>query len=264
MHESAGSRDLYLDLLVRTLINTVYQDPAQDPWSSGEFDAEKREVGLDWPSVAHSMIGRARMDNLRMACETVLQEGVPGDFIETGVWRGGACILMSGILAAYGDSSRVVWVADSFEGLPEPDPDTYEADRGDIHHTFEALAISMEEVKENFRRYDLLDDRVRFLKGWFKDTLDSAPIDKLAVLRLDGDMYESTMDALTALYDKVQPGGFVIVDDYGAVAACEQAVTDFRTLRGISCPIIDVDGIGAYWRIPAPERSWLRRIRRRR
>src|SRR5262249_7246717 len=157
----------------------------------------------------------------------VITHEVPGDFIETGIWRGGACIMLRAVLAAYDVTDRIVWCADSFEGLPPPDAEKYPADAGDRHHTFAPLAVSLEEVKSNFERYGLLDERVKFLKGWFKDTLPSAPIGKLALLRLDGDMYESTMDALVALYDKVVPGGAVIVDDYGAVEGCRRAVSDF-------------------------------------
>ena len=108
--------------------------------------------------------------------------------------------------------------------------------------------MSLDQVKANFARYDLLDDRVQFLKGWFKDTLPHAPISRLAVMRLDGDLYESTMDALTALYPKLSPGGYVIIDDYGAINACRQAVHDFRNTHGIEDPIQEVDWTGAYWR----------------
>ena len=104
----------------------------------------------------------------------------------------------------------------------------------------------METVQANFERYDLMDDQVRFLKGWFRDTLHLAPIERLAVLRLDGDMYESTMDALTALYGKVSPGGFVIVDDY-FLPNCRQAIGDFRAARGIDEPIQEIDGNGVFW-----------------
>lgn len=241
--------DMYLDLIERVLINTIYEDPAQDPWSDSTFDETKRESGLDWPSVAHSMIGQKRMRNLRDACEAVIREGIPGDFIETGVWRGGASIMMAAVLASYADDSRTVWVADSFSGLPEPNAEDYPADTDDVHHTFEPLAISLEEVQANFAKYDLLSDNVKFLKGWFKDTLPTAPITTLSILRLDGDMYESTWDGLTSLYDKVSPGGFVIVDDYGAVPGCAQAVADYRQQHNVTQPIIDIDGIGAYWRV---------------
>ena len=94
----------------------------------------------------------------------------------------------------------------------------------------------------------MLDQNVAFLKGWFSETLHQAPIKSLAVLRLDGDMYESTMDSLKALYAKVSPGGFVIIDDYGAIEACKKAVTDFREENGITAEIIDIDKIGVYWR----------------
>lgn len=196
------------------------------------------------------MIGQVRLRNLRRLAQQVVVEGVPGDFIETGVWRGGACILMRSVLKAYGLSDRRVFVADSFEGLPPPNPGSYPADAGDVHFQFEELAVSIDQVKANFAKYDLLDEQVVFLKGWFKDTLPTAPIEQLAILRLDGDMYESTMDALRNLYDKVSPGGFVIVDDYGCVAGCRLAVTDFRRERGIADPIIDIDGWGVYWRKP--------------
>ena len=118
---------------------------------------------------------------------------------------------------------------------------------GDQHHTFTQLAVSLQEVEENFRKYGLLDDQVRFLKGCFKDTLPAAPIEKLAILRLDGDMYQSTRDALAALYDKVSPGGFIIVDDY-ALPACRNAVDDFRVERRSGDPIIPIDWSGVYWR----------------
>jgi len=154
---------------------------------------------------------------------------------------------MRGILKAYGISDRRVWVADSFAGLPPPDREKYPADSGDILHTIPQLAVSLDDVKANFARYGLLDEQVRFLKGWFKDTLPSAPIERLAVARLDGDMYESTMDALNALYPKLSPGGFLIVDDYGSVAACAQAVTDYRQRHGIDETIQKIDNDGVFW-----------------
>lgn len=214
---------------------------------AGEFDAERREVGRDWPADAETMIGLKRLANIRECLETVIADGVPGDFVETGAWRGGACIFARALLKAYGVTDRSVWVADSFEGLPAPDG-RFEADAGDQHHTKIELAISVEQVEDNFRRYDLLDDQVRFLKGWFNETLADAPIEQVAVLRLDGDMYASTIDALEPLYDKVPVGGFVIVDDYGAVKGCAQAIHDFREARGITDEMHAIDWAGVYWR----------------
>jgi O-methyltransferase len=167
--------------------------------------------------------------------------------METGVWRGGAVIFMRAALEAYGDATRRVWAADSFAGLPAPD-ERYAADRGDVHHGFQALAVTLEQVRANFARYGLLDDRVRFLQGWFKDTLSGAPIERLALLRLDGDMYESTMDALRPLYPRLSVGGYLIVDDYGVVPGCKQAVDEYRAEHRITEPILDIDGWGVYWR----------------
>jgi hypothetical protein len=240
--------NLYLDLLEKCLLNTIYQDAPNDPWSGGRYDPGLRADGKDWPSQAHTMIGAHRLHQLRQACEHVLSEQIPGDFIETGVWRGGACILMRGVLQAYQDRQRRVCCADSFHGLPPPDAARYPQDRNDAHHSFAPLSVSLEQVRANFARYDLLDEQVCFLPGWFQDTLPAAPVERLAILRLDGDMYASTMQALEALYDKVSPGGYVIVDDYGAIPTCRAAVHDFRSRKQIIEHMIPIDWGGVYWR----------------
>lgn len=209
---------------------------------------DERSEGRDWPSLALTMIGAKRLDNLEHCIRTVIKDGVPGDFIETGVWRGGAIILMRAILKAYDVTDRVVFAADSFAGLPKPDGDRYPADKGDWHWVHDELAVSLEQVRANVDRFGLLDDQVQFLKGWFKDTLPTAPIEQLAVARLDGDMYESTIDAIEALYPKLQPGGFLIVDDYGAVPGCKQAIEDYRARCGIREPIEAIDHDGVFWR----------------
>ena len=205
--------------------------------------------GQFWPLYADTMIGMKRLDQLQAAIEAILAEGVEGDFIETGVWRGGACIFMRAVLAAYGVTDRRIFVADSFEGLPEPDPQKCPADRDSLYHTVKFLAVSREEVERNFAKYGLLDDRVVFLQGWFKDTLPTAPIEKLALLRLDGDMYESTMDALGNLYPKLSSGGFCIIDDF-CLGPCRQAVEDYREAHGINAEMRMIDTCSAYWRKP--------------
>jgi O-methyltransferase len=273
------ARALYLDLLKRTLTGAVYEDNDSilgGVRTSGSprlhkraadgvgklvgrfgfeiaykkpYDPGLRANGRDWPARADSMIGLRRMDNIQECVEAVIADDVPGDLIETGVWRGGATIFMRGVLKAYGDETRKVWAADSFQGLPAPDAARYPADAGDTFHERGGLAVGVEQVKHNFERYGLLDDQVEFLVGWFKDTLPSAPIEQLAVMRLDGDMYESTWQAIEALYPKLSPGGFCIVDDYGdLVAQCQRAIHDYRDAHGITEEIVDVDGFGAYWR----------------
>lgn len=210
-------------------------------------DPESRLEGLGWPAHAETMVGLRRLDDVQDCVVSALQAGVPGDLVETGVWRGGTSIFMRAILRAMGDTQRTVWVADSFDGLPKPDAKRWPADEGDSHSTQRYLAVSQIEVEANFKRYGLLDDQVRFLPGWFEDTLPTAPIDQIAVLRLDGDMYGSTMEALEALYPRVSPEGFLLVDDYGALEQCRRAVDDYRRRLAIEEPIRRVDWTGVSW-----------------
>jgi O-methyltransferase len=196
---------------------------------------------------AETLIGPVGLDNLQQLIEDILRSDTPGDFIETGVWRGGAVIFMRGVLAAHGDETRTVWAADSFAGLPKRGATRYPQDDADFDWAHETwLAVSLDDVKSNFERYSLLDDRVRFLAGWFHETLADAPIDRLALMRLDGDMYGSTMDALELLYPKLSVGGYVIVDDY-QLPSCRAAVNTFREVHGIDDELVPVDRAIVYW-----------------
>jgi hypothetical protein len=242
-----GPELLYLDLLKRSLTGFIREDAGTLPRSEPHpFDPGERGEGRDWPTSAETMIGLRRLSNVQECVTGVLRSGVQGDLIEAGVWRGGATIFMRGVLKAYAVTDRVVWAADSFQGLPEPDTQTYPADEGDELSVFPELAASLEEVRANFERYGLLDDQVRFLPGWFRDTLPEAPIERLSVLRLDGDMYESTIVTLRSLYSKLSSGGYVIVDDY-ALPRCRAAVDDFRAENRIEDEIKSVDWTGVYW-----------------
>lgn len=268
--------DLYLDLLAKALTRALFEDNdaiagMDNSWDEPSlkrrvghvfapvlsragfelvrkrpYDPKARELGRDWPARAESMAGLRRMANARHCIESVLAQDVPGDVIETGVWRGGMSIFMRGVLKAHDVSDRRVWLADSFEGLPLADATRYPADVGD-NYNFDYLSSGVGEVRRNFARYGLLDDQVQFLIGWFKNTLRDAPMQQIAVLRLDGDMYESTIQALEPLYPKLSPGGFCIVDDYGNIEACRRAVHDYRDAHEITDDIIDVDGWAVYW-----------------
>lgn len=266
--QTNSAEALYLDLMKKCLVNLIYGELEAWPVEPRRFlkrkvvavfralgirlvwdrpyDPQTRLDGKGWPAGAHTMLGIKRLDNLQACVEDVLREGVPGDLIETGVWRGGATIFMRAILKAYGVTDRCVWVADSFNGLPPPSPDAYPADADDPHHTISLLAVSLDEVKSNFEKYGLLDDQVRFLPGWFRDSLPGAPIEQLAVLRLDGDMYESTIGCLVALYPKLSKGGYLIVDDY-ELPGCKQAVDDYRQVNHIADEILLIDGSAIYW-----------------
>jgi O-methyltransferase len=260
--------DDYLELLKGALAHTLYAEVdgginyrrnvlgralfAMLGWRNiapvriGQRAAFDRMDGRDWPVFAQTMTGHARLNQLQLCVEDVLRAGVPGDLIETGVWRGGSSIFMRGILKARAATGRAVWVCDSFEGLPPPDP-RYAADAGAIWDWWKPLSVSLAEVTANFARYGLLDDNVKFVKGWFKDTLPELHDEQWALIRLDGDMYESTMDALTHLYPNLAPGGYLIIDDYWGVEACRRAVHDYRDEQGLHEPIKRIDWCGAYW-----------------
>jgi hypothetical protein len=238
--------NLYLNLLKRSLSGMIQEDPSiSTSWRPlSIYSTETRTNGRDWPQNAHTMIGLARLDNLQYCTETVLRDTILGDFIEAGVWRGGACIFMSGVLKVHNRWDRMVWVADSFQGFPEParQDDKALAEQPEQHH----LSVSLEEVKHNFDLYELLGNQVGFIPGWFRDSLPG-PVRQLSVLRLDCDLYDSTMDAITPLYPLLEPGGFCIVDDWN-VPMCVKAIADYREENKITEPIMDIDGHSVYWR----------------
>lgn len=210
----------------------------------------KRIDGRDWPkqSEGETMIGLKRLDNIIECLKIIITDKIEGDVIEAGVWRGGAVILMKGILDAFNIMDKKIWVADSFKGVPKPNIEDYPQDKDDKLYTYTELQVSKEEVMNNFKKYNLLDGNVEFLEGWFKDTLYNSPINKLSLLRIDGDLYELTYQTLEALYPKLSPGGFCIIDDYGTFEYCSKAVNDYRELMNITEEIIDIDGWGVFWR----------------
>jgi len=237
----------YLDLLKLVLTGMIYEDPDTGPNAAGVYDANNRRAGKDAPKTAMTMVGLERLNSLEEMIRTIDKEHVLGDVIEAGCWRGGASIFMRAALNDTHQQGRTVFVTDSFEGLPRP---TSFYDTAIVFHekVRDYLKVSQEEVEANFAKFGL-SDGVYYIKGWFKD-LDWSPVQWLALLRADGDMYDSTMDILNGLYPKVSPGGFVVIDDYLSWPACRVAVTDFRDHAGITAPIHVIDWSAVYWRKP--------------
>jgi O-methyltransferase len=224
---------------------TLVQSKTLEPGVLGGFPRYGRVAELAYQT--ETLIGYSGLDNLQYCIDNIIRNEVPGDLVEAGVLRGGATILMRAALKAYGDASRIVWAADSFQGGPEPDPERYPADVGDTDwSTDDRWAVSLDEVKRNCLRYGVLDDQVRFLVGWFHETLPSAPIERLALIRLDADMYGSTMDALNNLYPKLSVGGYLIVDDYW-LPRCKAAVDDYRAEHSITEEMVRVNQAIVYW-----------------
>jgi len=199
------------------------------------YDKSKREAGSDWPPFGHTMVGHVRLHNVRFALQDVIDNNVPGDFAELGVWRGGTCIYAKALLDVLGQASRHVHVFDAFERIP-----LYH-DRGSF------LMNSEADVKHNFDKYQVLDDHVHFYKGMFKETVPSFQ-GQLAVLRIDSSFYDSYQDALYYLYPKVPVGGIVIFDDVFHVKAVLQCWQDFKHDQGLPEELTKIDHQSAWFR----------------
>lgn len=248
----AGSlRRAYLDLLKLAVCDLVGSStesltPAPDgSVESRELDGGWRKIrsaGMDWPKHGLTMVGLARLDDLQACVETVVADGVPGEIIEAGSWRGGAAMVARATLDTLGDE-REVWVADSFEGFRPGDEPPGDSDLTRFAH----LVAPEADVRDSFARLGL-DRGVRFLPGYFDETLPGLSGRRWSIVRLDGDTYEATMVGLRCLYEGLAPGGYLVLDDYGSFQGCKQAVDEFRTEHDIIEPIEEIDFTGARWR----------------
>jgi O-methyltransferase len=205
-------------------------------------DRRLRAAGLDWPLHGLTMIGLNRLDDLQACVESIVRDGIDGDLIEAGTWRGGAAILMRATLDSLGADERTVHVADSFQGFPAA------GELGDLS-TIDFLAVPLDEVRDSFARFGL-GRGVRFLPGFFEETLPALKGTSWALVRLDADTYEATLVALEALYPGLAAGGYLIVDDYGVMdrRECRRAVDEFRSSHGIAEPLEQVDWTCVRWR----------------
>lgn len=251
-------RQLYLQLMKKAVGDFIYNRDQEEEtplpplsWVDTRTgkkhmiltQADYKQEGLIFPKQAHTMIGLKRLDHLQYCIEEIIQQKIPGDLLEAGVWRGGACIFMRAVLKAYGIHDRRVWVADSFAGFR--DEDLLQEGLDPVQTNYHS--VSLEKVKAHFQAYDLLDEQVQFLPGYFDQTLPQAPVQELALLRLDADFYAPTWQVLTHLYPRVVPGGFVIVDDYHIFASCRKAVQTYRHIHQIREPMQRIDFAAVYW-----------------
>jgi cephalosporin hydroxylase len=193
------------------------------------------------PGIAYTTMGRERLDHLEHCLDTIRGELVKGDLVECGAGRGGGAIFLRGYLEAFEMQNRDVWVADPFSAAPPPAEETDSATarlnlKGDLNI-----------VRDAFARFELLDERVRFLQGPFDSTLADAPIEKVALLRVDGSAAQSADTVLEALYDKIPLGGFVVIDSYGS-EGCREAIDAFRERRGVDEALERVGWGSVSWR----------------
>ena len=244
-------RAAYLDVLKLALCDLVSphgtmtasrnENGTCDPTHIGADQLWIRRDGRDWPVYALTMCGLDRLTDLQMCVEAIVADQVDGDLIEAGVWRGGASMLMRATLDSL-DEGRMVWVADSFQGFQSSDGPWPE-----FLSRYEILNVPLDDVRRNFSHYGL-EDGVNFLPGQFADTLPLIGKQQWAVIRLDGDTYDTMRVSLEALYDGLSDGGFVIVDDYKILPDCARAVTEFRRERGIVDELVGVGWNCARWR----------------
>jgi len=242
----------YLELIKLSLMDGLNAPVAKNILSPQTLEEQSTDQWFDhfWFGKALTMCSQKRLDNVQFCIESCVQNQVPGDLIECGAWRGGVAVLMRAVLAAYQISNRIVWVADSFQGLPQPNNDLdQKMYQMSAVQKIDFFSVSLPTVEANFYRYGLLDKQVQFLPGWFADTLPLAPISALSVLRIDSDFYESTMQSLMSLYPKLSIGGYIIIDDWGLDHICGEkaAVLAYRQQHGITDPIIEIDYHSAYW-----------------
>jgi len=213
----------------------------------GPLDTGARQRGNDWTYLGSTMTGRERLKNVKNLLMDVFQNEIRGDYIETGVWRGGSSIFARGVIRAHGQQHRRSFVLDSFRGLP---PGERKFDSGDAGwDNTPYLEVSTVVVAGNFNSAGLLDDYVVFAQGFFNDTIPpvSNMIESLAIIRFDGDIYESAVDVLYNLYGKLSVGGYFIVDDWFGFPS-KRACEDFFAVHGISPNVTPIDNLSAYWK----------------
>lgn len=237
-------REAYLDLLKRAIGNYLYlggETTAEAFRCVSHYDLESSSWKIERLSLPATLLTRKQLDLIHASVLAVERDCVAGDFLEAGVWRGGVIILLRALLNAYAIPDRRVVAADSFAGIPRNtratgDPVDGWADR---------WIASLEEVKKLIARFDLLDDRVVFLSGFFEDSFKTLTDERYAIIRLDSDSYDSVETSLEYLYPRVSRGGIVIIDDWH-LPGCRMAVETYRAQLGIRDPIEVVDG-NAWW-----------------
>lgn len=215
------------------------RDPIRRLQQAQRNGRDSDQVGA---SFAYGDMGRVHLDALESCLDDLQDSGVAGDLVECGTRRGGGGIFLRGWLAAHESPDRQVWVADPFRASP---PDALDEQPGLLNPANLMPDLAM--VRTAFERFDLLDDRVRFLQGPFTDTLGDAPISSVALLRIGADAGPASGEILDLLYDRISVGGAVVIEQYDD-EACRKAVEELRARRCIAEPIERVGWAGARWR----------------
>ncbi|NLB34781.1 MAG: macrocin O-methyltransferase [Elusimicrobia bacterium] len=186
----------------------------------------------------YTMTSKERMYSLYKATQYIAKNSIPGDFVECGIWKGGSAMIMAYTLKEMGDTSRQIYLYDTFQGMPPPSPidnrlnkkkdQTYYLWRANLCKNHNRLCYaSLEEVKDNLEMTGYPMDKFVFVKGLVEETIPENIPDKIALLRLDTDWYSSTKHELEELYPLLVKNGILIIDDYGTWSGAKKATDEF-------------------------------------
>lgn len=237
-------RDAYLDLIKRSITNHLYlggDRSFEDFRCIAHYDLDRAQWKIDSLARPATLLTKAQLDLIEQAALALEELEVPGDYLEAGIWRGGAIIFLRALLDAYSIPKRKVFAADSFAGIPK----NVRAVNDPVDLWDDRWVASLDEVRQNIARFGLLDERIVFTPGFFEESLKTLAKERFALIRLDSDSYDSVETSLAWLYPLLSPHGIVIIDDWH-LPGCQMAVRDYRALHGIADPIQVVGG-NAYW-----------------
>jgi O-methyltransferase len=219
----------------------------------GQADLEPEFLELHARCAAYTMTSVERMYALYGAIHHVIRAGIPGELVECGVWRGGSSMMAALVLMQLGDSERRLYLYDTFAGMPEPGELDIDARGQSAHPTWQTAQrqdinewcySSLTEVRENLLSTGLPTERLHLVEGLVEETIPATAPERIAVLRLDTDWYESTRHELEHLYPRLSPGGVLIIDDYGHWAGARAAV-DRYFAKSVKPPLLHrIDNTG--------------------
>jgi len=218
-----------------------------------KLHADREKVELVFKCLEFSLVGSEGMEATYDCTRRVIQDDVPGDLVECGVAQGGSALLIALVNAKLGGNRKHLWLFDSYEGLPDPTSEDYKDGKTGTHirplPKGSCLGTIEDVNRLLFEQHDVPRTSTHLVKGWFQDTLPATreKLGAIALLRLDGDWYESTKVCFENLYDKVSRGGFVILDDYFSCYGCKLATDEFLAARGTPFPIVPDGRGGAFF-----------------
>lgn len=259
---------VYIDTVKRIVTNYAYlglDGSLEDFNALRHYDVSRSRWNVDPISRPLTLLTNDQLDLIQNIVIDLDVRGVPGDYIEAGIWRGGVIVFLRALLKAHGIPNRKVFGADSFAGIPRNalfrhDPVDNWADR---------WVASLGEVTMNIARMGFLDDQTVLVPGYFADSLPALETECFSLIRLDCDAFDSVAESLNYLYPRLSQGGIVIIDDWHLVP-CQLAVGLYRDHHGIDATI-KVQAGNAYWikqqelGEPGPESAnhdWLARAKK--